>query len=213
MAIKYGPIMYKVVNKPTYPTVTVTNSGTVDFILYDGQDATGESLQVMTAGSTFTATCTSGYLYADFASGEGVFTGTDGVSTGVNPAVVTGDGTWDVAVTAAAWGGTDLTGTTWQLNDRITLPSSEVTPVDGAYNDLFSVSFSSNSSNYVGFSLTSSKGRSWNILLYKYSTYTAAYMGGWCEQGYRTISITGGTDATNTDLISWLQSNATLVSW
>lgn len=101
MAIKYGPIFYKVVNKPTpptYPTVTVTNSGTIDFTLYDGQDETGESLQEMTAGSTFTATCTSGYLYARFVTGSASFTGTGGVSTGVNPAVVTADGTWNVAV-------------------------------------------------------------------------------------------------------------------
>lgn len=33
MAIKYGPIVYKVVNKPVYPKVIVTNSGTVDFTL------------------------------------------------------------------------------------------------------------------------------------------------------------------------------------
>lgn len=107
MAIKYGPIVYKVVNKPTppvYPTVTVTNSGLEDFTLYDGQDATGEKLQDMTAASTFTATCTSGYLYASYSGSPtlvATFTGTGGVSTGVNPAVVTADGTWDVAVSLA----------------------------------------------------------------------------------------------------------------
>lgn len=95
MAITYGPIVYKVLNRPV---VEVTNTGTETFTLYDGQDATGRSLHVMTANSTFTVSCRSGYLYAAFESGEGTFTGTGDVSTGANPAVVTGDGTWSVAV-------------------------------------------------------------------------------------------------------------------
>lgn len=46
----------------------------------------------------------------------------------------------------------------------------------------------------------------------EYLTYNSfeAYdaISGWYDQAYRTIQITGGTDATNTDLISWLQYNA-----
>jgi hypothetical protein len=33
----------------------------------------------------------------------------------------------------------------------------------------------------------------------------------WTNENYKTIKITGGTDATNTTLISWLYANATLV--
>ena len=32
---------------------------------------------------------------------------------------------------------------------------------------------------------------------------------GWNNNAYKTITITGGTDATNSDLIAWLQANAT----
>ena len=107
---------------------------------------------------------------------------------------------------------TDLTNTKWLFDDNITLPSTEATPVEDGYIDLFSVSFISNSSNYVGFSLYSSNGRVWNSLSYKASIYRDVYLGGWYDQAYRTIEITGGTDVTNASLISWLTANATQIT-
>lgn len=38
------------------------------------------------------------------------------------------------------------------------------------------------------------------------------YSDNWTNEAYRTIEITGGTDATNANLISWLQANATQIT-
>ena len=46
--------------------------------------------------------------------------------------------------------------------------------------------------------------------VYIYTNYSMAPFYGWTFNN-RTMSITGGTDATNTDLIAWLQANATQV--
>lgn len=100
---------------------------------------------------------------------------------------------------------TDLTGTTWIFN-----------------NNLIYSSFSSLASSYsiTFFSL----GRDWaEIQFINNGDYQIYYSDG-TERQYicntttsnetywsadKTIQITGGTDATNSDLISWLQTNAT----
>ena len=102
---------------------------------------------------------------------------------------------------------TDLTGTTWYFNDT---PEASI----GEY----SINFTSDEQDFTS-------------LRYNYETdptvdfgityrdidlhvYVGAYDlldAGWQDEAYRTISITDGTDVTNSDFISWLESNATQV--
>lgn len=101
---------------------------------------------------------------------------------------------------------TDLTGTTWLLNSSLDL----------SIKTAYGINFVSNGSNYIYFAI----GRSPNprepiaYSLAYYTTYYnsrtvySAYGGDWVDEVYRTIEITGGTDATNSTLIAWLQANA-----
>ena len=88
----------------------------------------------------------------------------------------------------------DLTGTTWYFNETLT------DTLDGQY----ALSFASNNNNYTTLVLIP------GAMMYGLTTF--AYSNTWSNQAYRTISITGGTDATNADLIAWLEANATEVT-
>ena len=97
------------------------------------------------------------------------------------------------------YGSAGLTGTTWYFNAAPTSPSSVVT---------YSVSFTSNSVGYTSMQLSPSGG----ITYINGGDGTVAYfsmMGGWQNTAYRTVTFTGGTDASNADLIAWIQANAT----
>lgn len=104
---------------------------------------------------------------------------------------------------------TDLTGTTWTLNDTITFSYSLGLPNISSFN------FTSNNTSFYGFYFDV-EGESDNSLGYRtnqeYSFNQIYNSGGNIISGkeaYKTIFITGGTDATNTGLISWLEANAT----
>ena len=87
----------------------------------------------------------------------------------------------------------DLTGTKWVLNNNPSL--------SGDY--YFYINFTSQGQNYTSFAFSSSGNINYNGFVPYYDC--------WMDNEARTISITGGTDATNADLISWLQANATQV--
>lgn len=101
---------------------------------------------------------------------------------------------------------TDLTGTTWHFNDVLSLPSSASSNVYYSINytatlygtemDFASLEYNASYLTFVG-----------NTLEVPYSSDN-----GWIS-AYpdRLIRITGGTDVTNSSLISWLESNATQV--
>ena len=106
----------------------------------------------------------------------------------------------------------DLTGTTWLFNATLDL-SGAVWPSAGN-SDEYNINFTSNSTDYTGIVLTNMGpamlGISYNASSDSVIPYLTGLMGnGWTDQAYRTISITGGTDATNADLIAWIQANAT----
>lgn len=88
----------------------------------------------------------------------------------------------------------DLTGTIWVFNDYPDLSSAT-----------YYINFSSNENNYSYLQIGSER------IFYE---NTRVYLDGegWENEAYRTIIITGGTDATNSTLIAWLESNATQVS-
>ena len=112
-------------------------------------------------------------------------------------------------VTALAKGGYDghdLTGTTWVWND--------VPTVGVAESIIYKLTFSSNSTDYsmiklqtngnIAYLYTNEGGTTINNTAYKASTTT------WMNAAYKTISITGGDDATNAALIAIIEANATL---
>lgn len=102
---------------------------------------------------------------------------------------------------------TDLTNTTWLIN---------TTPIMRPRQSYWNLSFTSNNTLYtelyIGFNADVDTE---DVIVYNSQNIVSPdYVynddrGTWTNQAYRTISFTGGTDATNSTLISWLQSNAT----
>ena len=98
---------------------------------------------------------------------------------------------------------TDLTGTKWEWNEEISY--------DGPLNT-FTILFDSDGKSFNSLTIDTGDLDTAIMTYGRNSGDTQVYTGdGWAKQAYRTIEITGGTDATNPDLISWLQSNATQI--
>lgn len=104
---------------------------------------------------------------------------------------------------------TDLTNTKWLFKDdgQITIGT-----VDVSYN----INFKSNNIDYSSIRIAGIAGKPESELVLLYYGVTSAYRinkkitsNVWIDQSYRTIEITGGTDATNRELINWLEYNAT----
>lgn len=101
---------------------------------------------------------------------------------------------------------TDLTGTTWVLNDTI---------IYANVNPIISFNFTSNNTPFYGFrfDINSDGDNSLGYRTNQQHSFNQIYNSGGNiisgKEAYKTISITGGTDSTNTDLISWLEANAT----
>lgn len=111
---------------------------------------------------------------------------------------------------------TDLTGTTWKWNETFSLYKVET-------DNRYKISFVSASNDFKELAVYGD--RDYLVIEYSYLTpladdkfvevyyYDSNGQGtGWREQNYRTISITGGADATNTELIDYLYANAVLQS-
>ena len=101
---------------------------------------------------------------------------------------------------------TDLTGTTWYFNDTLIIDSEQnyeydidfTTSVElSGYTQFIALNLQWQ--GYLYYRVDSSR----NIAVYSNST--------WGSEDCRTISITGGDDVANTDIISWLEANATQV--
>lgn len=90
---------------------------------------------------------------------------------------------------------TDLTNTTWYLNPSINT------------NTFAYINFTANNNTYTYFRCYYDDERGIRVIKYDNTT---VYGNSWLDNdNYRTIYITGGTDATNSTFISWLQANAT----
>lgn len=100
---------------------------------------------------------------------------------------------------------TDLTGTKWVINQSPNVS----TPF------YYTISFTSDGYWYGGLQVSTLASVTWVRYWWPAGEdWDSAYSpedGGWRSQAYRLISITGGTDATNIDLIAWLETNATQV--
>jgi len=101
---------------------------------------------------------------------------------------------------------TTLAGTTWLIGNYPQLY--------GHYDENYSINFTSNNSSYSSLTLYwepgSGSGDSSKQIIYGSTIW--AYDNGWEAEAYRTIAITGGTDATNAELIAWLQENAVMTA-
>lgn len=120
------------------------------------------------------------------------------------------DGTYEngclYALKSTGWNGTDLTGTTWVLNDTL---------IDSLPIGVYYITGHTNSNeNFTSVERASLRNE---CFCFKYNNVrTAAYnydTSSWVYPEYKNITITGGTDATNETLISWLEANGTLISW
>ena len=106
------------------------------------------------------------------------------------------DGYSQVTVNVPTGFNIDLTGTTWVFNNTISdLPSSQ-----------YYLSFSDGNSHY--WAILSSDGKG-TISYEDGKDDTIVYNGSWVDNSYKTITITGGTDASNPALVAWLLTNAT----
>ena len=104
----------------------------------------------------------------------------------------------------------DLSGTKWILNSSwTTMPNGLSATEDNGANDGYSINYTTNGSSASSISFYDTDYPD----LLTYGTLGTAVSRGWSwtSQAYRIIEITGGTDATNATLISWLEANATQV--
>ena len=93
----------------------------------------------------------------------------------------------------------DLTGTTWVFNTEI--------PYNGYLR--YNINFRSNETNYIAIQYDEDGFMYRFTESITYTVYNEFLSGPWIDEAYKTITITGGTDATNTNLINWLEANAT----
>ena len=101
------------------------------------------------------------------------------------------------------YGTAGLAGTTWYFN------ASPAKPSWLADSAQFDLSFESNGVQSTGLSFMGIGGDYGMSYMPTIGAAYITYFGGWQNQAYRTISITGGADATNADLIAWIEANAT----
>lgn len=87
----------------------------------------------------------------------------------------------------------NLTGTAWRFNETITLSGA-----------VFDINFINNNHSYQYTDVDS------NAFAYGNDDYVYVYTmaNGWINESYRTIEITGGTDATSQTAIDWFEANA-----
>lgn len=100
------------------------------------------------------------------------------------------------------WTIIDLTGYTWVGNDQLT----------SQLNNQYNISFISNNNNftYIKSAAVIISGETMHILYYNEQPIYSYNDIQWVNNTYKTIQITGGTDATNASLIAWLEANGTL---
>lgn len=113
----------------------------------------------------------------------------------------------------------DLTGYTWVGNSSLSniAPSgTDITSKDGMAEN-YAINFTCNNVSYTYFNVLD---RDYSPYGYFYSNEalnsddgtTVVYTESWISDNFKTIQIIGGTDATNSNLIAWLENNGTLTA-
>lgn len=112
---------------------------------------------------------------------------------------------------------TNLTNTTWYFNETLDHCgiSNETPEHMGAMGELFhsvfNINFTSNNKQYTMFEYELGDPVGLGVLYHTENVDIAYHLSGvegWEDEVYRTITIIGGEDATNPDLITWIISNA-----
>lgn len=89
------------------------------------------------------------------------------------------------------------------------MPNGSQATVDaGSRCDYYSLNFTSNNNTYSSLGWCDRDYQEY--LIYGHDSIVN-YSWVWANDAYKTIEITGGTDATNSELITWLGSNATQI--
>ena len=106
----------------------------------------------------------------------------------------------------------NLTGTEWLFNETLTW-----SPFSGVEKDYLNIVFNTDGHSYGNLYITSNN----DVTIYFYneisggSNVSNAYKGTlspkWKSESYRTITFVSGTDLINSELISWVEANATQI--
>jgi hypothetical protein len=112
---------------------------------------------------------------------------------------------------------TDVTNTSWRFNEvlyhwNVGEVDEEETSV--RYNDFRNITFNANGENfnYLGYrGHRNDDFASGTPLAVSYNDTTVYDTNSWVDETYKTITITGGNDATNPKFIVWLTQNATQI--
>ena len=108
---------------------------------------------------------------------------------------------------------TDLTGYTWVGNETLTFTALGSIDVNSYYINFdyiyYDYPFPSNELDVV-YDIDGDFTGIEQIFVRYGSNIVYTENGGWSNNDNKTITITGGTDATNADLIAWLEANGTL---
>lgn len=99
---------------------------------------------------------------------------------------------------------TDLTGTSWEFNSLL-----DFTSFDNIYN-VYSLNYICDNLISDGLDIYFDMDFGWTLDCNNIGVIYTSF-DGWEDNNYKIINITGGTDATNQSLITWLQSNATQI--
>ena len=152
------------------------------------------------------------YIFYDFAEPHSVYA--NGWSNQADRTLAITGGTDTTNATLIAWlqanavqvPVADLTGTNWILNSNIYITEAVSYSINSIFSDY---TFSS-----IDFNFYTADGKTWKSLKLdnSFAIVEATATANPVENTYSSsiLSITGGTDATNPDLITWLSQNATL---
>lgn len=107
----------------------------------------------------------------------------------------------------------DLTNTKWVLDNTL----GDIQSMAGGYEATYNINFVSNETTNTSMTFTYDIGsdigtgdvQNQGLSYYSYGRVYDSYNNTWANTAFQTIEISGGTDATNSTLISWLESNAT----
>lgn len=106
---------------------------------------------------------------------------------------------------------TDLTGTTWLINDTFTTaPGGWSLSGEDARNETFSINFTNNGQNSTTLNFYDADYAFDGMIkdVVGGSNVTLYNSNGWLNGTSKVFTFTGGTDVTNADLIAWLEANA-----
>jgi len=100
---------------------------------------------------------------------------------------------------------TDLTGYTWTANANL----------DVSFGYAWTVNFMSDKLSYSGITITMEPFPQPHYVMLYDNEYAYSYngqAGTWGNEAFKIVQFTGGADATNADLIAWLEANGTLTA-